>query len=105
MARFGSASATSRKRGARRTARQKLTGQVGPRGGLQLPAQTPVLTAAVVTPGLIDAHAVVPVSGALNIPADQEQDERREVDLVCDVEAEDAGPVDLTAQWSMARSA
>jgi imidazolonepropionase-like amidohydrolase len=49
---------------------------VGPRAGLQLPAQTPVLTAAVITPGLIDAHAVVPISGALNIPADQDQDER-----------------------------
>jgi imidazolonepropionase-like amidohydrolase len=48
---------------------------VGPRVGFELPAGTPVLTAAVVTPGLIDAHAVVPVTGALNIPADQEQDE------------------------------
>jgi imidazolonepropionase-like amidohydrolase len=35
-----------------------------------------VLTAADVTPGLIDAHTVVPVTGELNIPADQEQDER-----------------------------
>src|SRR5262249_3607352 len=31
--------------------------------------------AAVVTPGLIDAHTVVPMSGALNLPADQDQDE------------------------------
>src|SRR5207247_1115910 len=34
-----------------------------------------VLSATVVTPGLIDAHAVVPISGELNVPADQEQDE------------------------------
>jgi imidazolonepropionase-like amidohydrolase len=48
---------------------------VGSRAGLELPAQTPVLTATDVTPGLIDAHTVVPVTGELNIPADQEQDE------------------------------
>jgi imidazolonepropionase-like amidohydrolase len=48
---------------------------VGPRDQLQLPAQTPVLTAAVVTPGLIDAHTVVPTTGLLNISGDQEQDE------------------------------
>jgi imidazolonepropionase-like amidohydrolase len=29
----------------------------------------------VVTPGLIDAHAVVPLTGKLNVPADQDQDE------------------------------
>lgn len=38
-------------------------------------ANLPVLTAAVVTPGLIDAHTVVPVSGELNVRADQDQDE------------------------------
>jgi imidazolonepropionase-like amidohydrolase len=37
---------------------------------------TPVLSAAVVTPGLIDAHTVVGVSGRLNIPADQDHDEK-----------------------------
>jgi imidazolonepropionase-like amidohydrolase len=47
----------------------------GPRDQLQLPAQTPVLTAAAATPGLIDAHTVVPTTGMLNIPGDQEQDE------------------------------
>jgi imidazolonepropionase-like amidohydrolase len=40
-----------------------------------LPADLPVLTAAVVTPGLIDAHTVVGVTGQLNVPADQDQDE------------------------------
>jgi imidazolonepropionase-like amidohydrolase len=49
---------------------------VGPRAGFNLPPGTPVLTAAVVTPGLIDTHAVVGLSGALNFPkADQDQDE------------------------------
>jgi imidazolonepropionase-like amidohydrolase len=47
----------------------------GPRAELKLPPNTPVLTAVAVTPGLIDAHTVVPSSGLLNIPADQEQDE------------------------------
>jgi imidazolonepropionase-like amidohydrolase len=41
----------------------------------KLPPDMPILTAAVVTPGLIDAHTVVPPSGALNLRADQDQDE------------------------------
>jgi imidazolonepropionase-like amidohydrolase len=49
---------------------------VGPRDDLELPDGAPVLTAAVVTPGLIDAHSVVPLAGEYNIPADQDQDER-----------------------------
>ncbi len=48
---------------------------VGPRAGFALPADTPVITAAVVTPGLIDAHSVVPLSGKSNVKADQDQDE------------------------------
>ncbi len=48
---------------------------VGPRGKVNVPPGTPALSAAVVTPGLIDAHSVVPASGAFNIPADQDQDE------------------------------
>lgn len=48
----------------------------GPRAGLPpVPATTPILKASDVTPGLIDAHAVVGLSGMLNIPADQDQDE------------------------------
>ncbi len=35
-----------------------------------------MLTAAVVTPGLIDAHSMVGLSGAFNTSADQDQDER-----------------------------
>jgi imidazolonepropionase-like amidohydrolase len=42
---------------------------------LKLPLDMPILTAAVVTPGLIDAHTVVPPAGALNLRADQDQDE------------------------------
>jgi imidazolonepropionase-like amidohydrolase len=49
---------------------------VGPRAGFTLPPDTPVLAAAVVTPGLIDAQTTVGVSGILNTPkADQDQDE------------------------------
>src|SRR5205085_9727045 len=49
---------------------------VGRRAKFGLPAGTPVVTAAVVTPGLIDRHAVVPLSGALNNKkSDQDQDE------------------------------
>jgi imidazolonepropionase-like amidohydrolase len=49
---------------------------VGPRGrDFTLPAGAQVLTAAEVTPGLIDAHTVVGLTGGLNVPADQDQDE------------------------------
>ena len=48
----------------------------GKADGMKLPEGTPVLTAAVVTPGLIDAQTVLGVSGRLNVPADQDQDER-----------------------------
>jgi imidazolonepropionase-like amidohydrolase len=49
---------------------------VGPRSKVAVPAGVPVLSAAVVTPGLIDAHAVVGLSGGYNVPADQDQDEK-----------------------------
>ncbi|HVX11134.1 MAG TPA: amidohydrolase family protein [Pirellulales bacterium] len=47
----------------------------GPREGFELPADVPVVTAAAVTPGLIDAFSIVPLSGAYNIPADQDASE------------------------------
>ncbi|HEX5052927.1 MAG TPA: amidohydrolase family protein [Planctomycetota bacterium] len=50
--------------------------RVGTRAELALPADLPVLRAALVTPGLIDAHATVGLSGLLNIPHDQDQLER-----------------------------
>lgn len=49
---------------------------VGPRGQVAIPAGTPVLTAAVATPGLIDAHSCVGLSGGANVSADQDQDEK-----------------------------
>src|SRR5439155_26520618 len=53
----------------------KIT-RVGLRKDFNLPGDVPVLTAAVVTPGLIDAHSVVGLSGALNFKkADQDHDE------------------------------
>jgi imidazolonepropionase-like amidohydrolase len=51
---------------------------VGPRDGLKLPPRVPVLTAATVTPGLIDAYSVVPLSGQYNVAADQDADEKTE---------------------------
>jgi imidazolonepropionase-like amidohydrolase len=49
---------------------------VGTRAELRIPPETPILTAAVVTPGLIDAHTSVGVSGGANVQADQDQDEK-----------------------------
>ncbi len=48
---------------------------VGPREKFQYPEGTSVITAREVTPGLIDAHTVVGLSGKLNVRADQDQDE------------------------------
>lgn len=48
---------------------------VGPRGKVSLPQAYKVVTAVEVTPGLIDPFAVAGLSGAWNIPADQDQDE------------------------------
>lgn len=48
---------------------------VGSPQQVPIPAGTAVLTAAEVTPGLIDPFCVAGLSGAWNIPADQDQDE------------------------------
>jgi len=48
---------------------------VGTQGEVPLPNGIPVLTAAEVTPGLIDTHSVAPLSGEYNISADQDADE------------------------------
>lgn len=48
---------------------------IGPRDQFNLPAELPILVAREVTPGLIDAHSVVPLNGEYNIPADQDADE------------------------------
>lgn len=50
--------------------------RVGPASEVAIPAGYRVLTAAVVTPGLIDGRSVVGLAGALNQPHDQDQLER-----------------------------
>lgn len=50
--------------------------RVGAESEVQIPAAYRTLRARVVTPGLIDAHTVVGLSGALNQPHDQMQVER-----------------------------
>ena len=47
--------------------------RVGPAAQVTIPAGYRTLTAKVVTPGLIDAHTVVGLSGYLNQPGDQDQ--------------------------------
>jgi imidazolonepropionase-like amidohydrolase len=47
----------------------------GSASDVKVPDGWPVLTAAVATPGLIDAHTVVGLAGAANVAADQDQDE------------------------------
>ena len=50
--------------------------RVGPASQVQIPSGYKTLNAKVVTPGLIDAHSVVGLSGSLNQPQDQDQVER-----------------------------
>jgi imidazolonepropionase-like amidohydrolase len=52
--------------------------KVGRRADVPIPADWPVVTAAEVTPGLIDAHSSVGLSGWFNVAADQDQDEKAE---------------------------
>ncbi len=47
--------------------------RVGPASQIQIPSDYRVVTAKVVTPGLIDARSVVGLAGALNQPHDQDQ--------------------------------
>jgi imidazolonepropionase-like amidohydrolase len=47
--------------------------RVGPASSVAVPQGYRVLTAKVVTPGLVDAHSVVGLAGALNQPQDQDQ--------------------------------
>ena len=50
--------------------------QIGTAAAVDVPDGFPLLTAAVVTPGLIDGRSTVGLSGILNIPHDQDQLER-----------------------------
>jgi imidazolonepropionase-like amidohydrolase len=52
--------------------------RVGPASKVAVPAGARLLRAAIVTPGLIDAHSVVGLTGYLNQPHDQDQLERSE---------------------------
>jgi imidazolonepropionase-like amidohydrolase len=52
--------------------------RVGPAAEVPVPAGYRVLTGRVVTPGLIDAHSVVGLAGALNQPHDQDQLDKTE---------------------------
>jgi imidazolonepropionase-like amidohydrolase len=49
---------------------------VGPASRVTIPAGYRTLRAAVVTPGLVDAHSTLGLSGMLNLPQDQDQVER-----------------------------
>jgi len=49
---------------------------LGPASSIRIPEDYKVISARVVTPGLIDAHSVVGLSGILNQPQDQEQLEK-----------------------------
>ncbi len=53
---------------------------VGPRASVEIPADFPVISAVSVTPGLIDANSIVPLSGQYNIAADQDADEMSDPD-------------------------
>lgn len=48
---------------------------VGPTASVRIDPNLPVLRVAEVTPGLIDGHGCAGISGGLNLPADQDQDE------------------------------
>ncbi len=50
--------------------------RVGPASQVDIPDAYEVMEAAIVTPGLIDAHTVVGIAGYLNQPHDQDQVER-----------------------------
>jgi len=73
--------------------------QVGPASQVKVPAGFRLLQAKVVTPGLIDAHTVVGLSGYLNQPHDQDQVERTAA-LQPDLRAIDAyNPQERLVEW------
>ncbi|MEW5975817.1 MAG: amidohydrolase family protein [Acidobacteriota bacterium] len=73
--------------------------QVGPESEVSVPVGYRVLEAKVVTPGLVDAHTVVGLSGYLNQPHDQEQVERS-APLQPDLRAIDAyNPLERLVEW------
>lgn len=72
---------------------------VGPAAEVKIPAGFPMVEGAVVTPGLIDAHATVGLSGLLNYRHDQEQLEHSEP-IQPELRAIDAyNPLDQLVAW------
>ncbi len=73
--------------------------RVGPASQVQVPAGYREVRAKVVTPGLVDAHTVVGISGWLNQPHDQDQVERS-APIQPDLRAVDAyNPQDRLVEW------
>jgi len=73
--------------------------QVGPSSQVRVPGGYRLLQARVVTPGLIDAHTVVGLSGYLNQPHDQDQVERTAA-VQPDLRAIDAyNPQEHLVEW------
>jgi len=73
--------------------------RVGPASQVQVPAGYREVRARVVTPGLVDAHTVVGVSGWLNQPHDQDQVERS-APIQPELRAVDAyNPQDRLVEW------
>jgi imidazolonepropionase-like amidohydrolase len=73
--------------------------EVGPASKIRVPAGARVLDAEVVTPGLIDAHCTVGVSGLFNTPHDQDQLDRS-APLQPELRALDAyNPLDRLVSW------
>lgn len=73
--------------------------QVGPASQVRIPSGYRTLRAKVVTPGLVDAHTVVGLSGYLNQPHDQDQVDRSGA-LQPDLHAMDAyNPQERLVEW------
>ncbi len=73
--------------------------EVSPASKIRIPANARVLEAEVVTPGLIDAHCTIGVSGLFNTPHDQDQLDRSEP-LQPELRALDAyNPLDRLVAW------
>jgi imidazolonepropionase-like amidohydrolase len=72
---------------------------VGVHGGNEAPAGYTVMRAVYVTPGLIDTKTTAGISGAYNIPADQDQDEQTDPNTA-DVRALDSfNPREMLLQY------
>ncbi|HVH13403.1 MAG TPA: hypothetical protein VM759_10140, partial [Longimicrobium sp.] len=73
--------------------------RVGPAAEVQVPAGYRTLTGRVVTPGLVDAHSVVGLAGAMNQPHDQDQLDRTEA-IAPELRAVDAyNAQELLVEW------